>query len=538
MSRRLLSLVALVGCLGAAGSGLGHSAAGWTLNVRYTTDVESLDPAFAFTFGSQGLLWLTCETLTRYPDANGPAGVQPVPGAAGPPTVSADGRTYTFTVRRGLRFDDGSPLTAANFAAAVNRVLDPQMGSDFAGLYLSDVVGAQAVMDGKAHVAKGVTARGQVLTIRLTQPAPDLLTRLALPPFCPIPVNLPHDPAGVDYAPSTGPYRIASRVVDQRIVLVRNPYYHGPRPRGPARIVVTIGGTDDSDVAAVEQGTADFATEVGGLGGPVLDTPTLQRLVAKYGVNRGRFFFEPTLGVDMFALNTAHGIFARNPDLRRAVNFAVDRHALAATFGYLGVKRAFQMLPPGVPGHVDSRLYPVRGPDFARARALAKGHLAGGRAVMYASDTPAYHQRAEILAYDLGQIGIHLDVKYIPRGLYYREVGDNPNGWDISTFGWDANYDDPDFFLPFFLGSDNIGGSNQSLLRDPALDRVMAADARLPAPARYTAFGKLDIAVMRDLAPVVPYANPAAYFLVAKRIGCVTYDPIFVLDYAALCLRS
>jgi hypothetical protein len=66
----------------------------------------------------------------------------------------------------------------------------------------------------------------------------------------------------------------------------------------------------------------------------------------------------------------------------------------------------------------------------------------------------------------------------------------------------------------------------------------MAAAARLPAPERYTAFGKLDIAVMRDLAPIVPYANPAAYFLVSKRIGCVTYSPIFVLDYATLCLRK
>lgn len=538
MARRLLSLVALGACLCTVGAGLGHSAPGWTLNIRYTTDVESLDPAFAFSGGAQSLLWLTCETLTRYPDAAGSLAAQPVPGAAGAPQISADGRTYTFTIRRGLRFDDGSPLTAANFAAAINRVLDPQMGSDFAGLYLSDVVGAQAVMDGKATAAKGIAAHGQVLTIRLTQPAPDLLTRIALPPFCPVPVNLAHDPAGVDFVPSTGPYRIASRVVDQRIVLVRNPYYHGSRPRTPARIVVTIGGTDDSDVAAVEQGTADFATEVGGLGGPVLDTPTLQRLVSRYGVNRGRFFFEPTLGVNMFVLNTAHGIFARNPSLRRAVNFAVDRHALAATFGYLGVKRAFQMLPPGVPGHVDSHLYPVRGPDFARARALAKGHLAGGKAVMYAPDSPAYHQRGEILAYDLGQIGIRVQIKYIPRGLYYGEVGDNPKGYDIAVFGWSANYDDPDFFLPFFLGSNQIGNTNLSLFHDPTLDREMTAAARLPAPERYTAFGKLDIAVMRDLAPIVPYANPAAYFLVSKRIGCVTYSPIFVLDYATLCLRK
>ncbi|HXY17036.1 MAG TPA: hypothetical protein VEH79_02565 [Gaiellaceae bacterium] len=103
--------------------------------------------------------------------------------------------------------------------------------------------------------------------------------------------------------------------------------------------------------------------------------------------------------------------------------------------------------------------------------------------------------------------------------------------------GWTGNYDDPDFYLPWFLGSDHRGDTNLSWLHDPAVDEELAAPSALPAPARYAAFGRLDVEVMRDLAPAVPFANPAAYFLVSKRIGCVTYNPVPYLDYAALCLR-
>ena len=139
---------------------------------------------------------------------------------------------------------------------------------------------------------------------------------------------------------------------------------------------------------------------------------------------------------------------------------------------------------------------------------------------------------------DLAKIGIHLDVRYIPPGLYYTTVEQSPDGYDIATVGWAANYDDPDFFLVPLLGSAGVGNNNYSRLHDPALDRQLAAASELQAPARFAAFGKLDVEIMRDLAPIVPYANQAAYFLVSKRIGCVTYNPVYYLDYAALCLQN
>jgi len=76
----------------------------------------------------------------------------------------------------------------------------------------------------------------------------------------------------------------------------------------------------------------------------------------------------------------------------------------------------------------DAHLYPLRGPDLARARALARGHLRTGRAVMYASDTPRWHLIAEILSFDLEQIGIHLDVRYFAGPLVYQKAKESDTG--------------------------------------------------------------------------------------------------------------
>ncbi len=126
-------------------------------------------------------------------------------------------------------------------------------------------------------------------------------------------------------------------------------------------------------------------------------------------------------------------------------------------------------------------------------------------------------------------------MRYIPSGIYYSTVRQSPDGYDIAPAGWAANYDDPGFFLGPLLGG--AGSSNLSRLDDPGLDKRLTAASELPAPARFSSYGKLDVEVMRDLAPVVPYANQAAYFLVSNRIGCVIYNPVYYLDYAALCLR-
>ena len=192
-----------------------------------------MDPALAYDRRAQ-LLYATCAKLLNYPDRPGPAGSQLVPEVAQSlPTRSADGKTYTFTIRPGFRFSPPSsvPVTAQTFKYTIERTLDPRMKSPLASEF-ADIVGASAYMAGKTTHIAGVWHT--VTTIRLTVPAPNLLARIAVPVFCAVPSTPPTPrPAKI---PSAGPYRIADYTPDQGVVLTRNPNYHGSRPHRLARI--------------------------------------------------------------------------------------------------------------------------------------------------------------------------------------------------------------------------------------------------------------------------------------------------------------
>ncbi len=143
--RVVLSLAALAA--GVVLIAVAHSATNsgdWTFRVAVSFAATPVDPALS---GDPGppVFSAICANLYRYAEASGTRGGRLVPEiAAGPPRISRDARTYTFSVRRGFRFNDGVRVSAANFAAAINRALDPAMASGGAAL-LADVVGADEV---------------------------------------------------------------------------------------------------------------------------------------------------------------------------------------------------------------------------------------------------------------------------------------------------------------------------------------------------------------------------------------------------------
>ncbi len=256
---------------------------GETLRVVSSTDADSVDPALAFT--SDQLLYATCAQLLNYPDKPGPAGSQLTPEVAQSlPARSPDGRTYTFKIRPGFRFSPPSnqPVTAQTFKDSIERTLNPGMHSPLAH-FLADVVGARAYMAGKASHIAGVVANGDTLTIRLLAPAPDFLSRLALPAFCAVPSNTPINRNGVRVIPSAGPYYVTSYTPGQGVVLMRNPNYHGSRPHHFARIELAVGISTQRAVAEIEAGTADYTAI--GLEAPASTTITAlaSRLAARYG---------------------------------------------------------------------------------------------------------------------------------------------------------------------------------------------------------------------------------------------------------------
>ena len=182
------------------------------------TDVDFTDPSLAYGTISWQIEYATALKLVNYPDKAPPAGGRLQPEAAvGMPIVSNNGKTYTFKIKNGLKLSNGETITAKNFQKAIFRALTKSMQSP-AVPFIGDIVGAQAMIDGKANSASGVIASGNKLTIKLTKPDGGLLSKLGMPFFQAISLRMANDPKGVDSYPSGGPYTISSRIPNRRIV--------------------------------------------------------------------------------------------------------------------------------------------------------------------------------------------------------------------------------------------------------------------------------------------------------------------------------
>ena len=166
--------------------------------------IPSIDPAVGAPYV---ITRPTCAALMTFPAKPLPEGFRLVPEiAADYPKVTNGGRTYTFTIQKGVRFSTGSRVTARSFVHTINRLLHPQLES-FVATKLTDIVGAQKVIDGKTETASGVFSRGDSLVIRLKKPVGDFAMRLAS--VCVVPEATPIDPEGVK-APAPAPARTTS----------------------------------------------------------------------------------------------------------------------------------------------------------------------------------------------------------------------------------------------------------------------------------------------------------------------------------------
>ena len=542
MSRKLwLSTVAVSIALfavfaGTATAKSSHSGAvgatGGTMNVDFFTDVDYTDPALDYLSTGWEIEYATCLKLLNYPDANGPKGGQLTPeAAAGFPKVSNSGKTYDFTVNASFtKFSNGQPVTAANFKAAFDRDADPKMQSP-ALPFFSDVVGSD-----KSPVS-GVQVRGSHLVVHLTKAAPDFLARVAMPFFCAIPTNLPHDPNGVLAPPSAGPYYIASRVPNKSIVIKRNPNYKGKRPHNVNEINYIVGNSQAATYLRTQQGATDYAA--GGI-----PSASYAEAAQKYGVNKGQFWVKPQLGISYLAFNHDRPLFkgTKGADLAKSINYAIDRKALLAQGGYLAGKRADQILPPGIAGFRDANLYPLKGPDVTTAKKwAAKAGVKDGQTIeYYTSNTGAAQLAAQIVQFNLKQIGLNVNTHLFARAVQINKEGTRGEPFDITSEGWIADYADPYDFINVLLSGDSLHASNNNNVayyNDPTFNKQMIDASNLSGAPRYKAYGNLDVNMMLKNPPWAPRNNFNDRILVSSKIGCFTFNSTYSLDYAALCSK-
>ena len=489
------------------------------------------DPASPYTALDRALRYATCANLMIYPDEGGAAGSELRPEvAAGLPSVSADGRTYTFRIRPGFRFSPPSnqEVTAATFKYTLHRAFAPTYSG-----WNSDVA---------ANVSR-ISARGDTLSITLKHADGAFLTQLSQPQFCPVPIGTPvyHDspngPTVVRPIPSDGPYYVATNSSD-RTVLLRNPKYGGRRQRQAQRIVFTYNRPTEESVALANQGKIDYLPSGFGASNLVDLHGPLDR---KYGpgsaaarAGDARFIHSPSPGADELILNAARPLF-RSERLRQAAAYALDRSALALAFNDVP---ADGIVPPAVPGFGTQHRYPLDKPDLATARRLA----GPGRhhAVLYFCTNGVFggtNQRgvAVLIRQQLARIGIAVSVTSPPCGpeQQYDAAAKRSDLIMVSTFN---PLLDPEQFIDQTVRFGQNGSAlGRGTWTSPAFLARVAHARVLRGRARTKAYMAIENDLLRA-APIVPYGTfyNGDYF--AKQIGCKVIPPgVGVIDLSTLC---
>jgi ABC-type transport system substrate-binding protein len=390
-----------------------------------------------------------------------------------------DGRRWRFTLRRGGRFHDGSPVTARDFVAAWTATVDQGR----TGGHLQDVVGYDAVRQGRADTLAGVRAiDATTLEVRLRRPAMDLPAVVAHPSLGPVPAGArPSRPRFAAQPVGNGPYRMPERRGPDFIRVERfDRWRNGGRDRSAQRVREILFRALDPDAAyvAFQQGRIDVAGVPAG---------ALQQALRTYGPADGPGGAGVVDGPtpDLYFL----GVRVDRPpfdavEVRRALSRAIDRQALADAQGDLALDPARRIVPAAVPdrGRVpcDSCLHL---PSLARA---AFGE-AGVTELTLTIDAGGGHDRvARAIQADLAAVGVDLTIEELPFEEYLARLASGDVG--LYRFGWQTQYPTPGAALEPVVGSgapaEAGDGANYGGYASPVVDELLAAAERTADPTR------------------------------------------------------
>jgi ABC-type transport system substrate-binding protein len=532
--------LAAMSCSGSERDASANGMRGGTLRVltdepEVTLDTAAYpDPAIAYTYA---------RTLYSY-NLSGPEEqkIVPVPDIAdGPAQLSADGRSYTFRLRAGVRFAPpvNREVTAADFITAIQRLYDKRTPSP--GQVFSDLIaGASRFGAGKARRISGLAAPDpRTLTITLDQPAGDFLSILTLPFFAPVPGQYAASyTVGDNYAGhvvGTGPYSLTTYDPGRLVVLDRNPNWDPAtdplRKAWVDRIRVKLGISIRSIQQQIEREEADLS----------LDSHVPQARIDELRADperSRRLSVNPSGSTLHLVLGTHRGAGAiADVRVRQAVNYAVDkvayRDAIAQRFAATG-ELASTILAPGSLGYRPYDLYPTPGgrgdPVKARALLAEAGYPKGltlGFATFGSGRLAAGRKPIEE---SLARAGIRLKVTvYQPVEPHFEALRNPAKRLEhqLAQSGWTLDYlgDNARQSIPLQYDSRLPPDNNFSEYHNPAVNRLI--DRALAEPdqvRRASLWGEIDQQIMRD-APLVPLVWEAYSFQWASRVHGWVYDP-------------
>lgn len=528
------------------------TATGGTLRLVRTDDFDSLDPGNTYYAYTWNFLRLIGRTLVTFDTAPGKAGQRLVPDLAESLGESSDGgRTWTYRLRAGLKYEDGSPVTSGDVKYAIAR---SNYGTDVLGVgptYFRQLLGTEyggpwrePDVDGPVTLE---TPDDRTLIFRLREPFAGMDLLATMPSTTPVPRHLD---TGAGYATgpvATGPYRVASYTRGKLAVLEPNPHWDRStdpvRHQRAGRIEVHLGVEPHEVDRMLISGEAHI--DLAGFGVQPL---AQERILADPELRANAD--NPLTGFTWIYCLSSNIAPFDNVHCRRAVQFATDKLAMQEAYGgSVGGDIATTILPPTIDGYEPFDRYPVGDEgtgDLEAARAeLALAGMPNGFKTKIAArkDRLKEYRAAEALSAGLARVGIEAEVLDFPSGDYFEVYGGSPSylaehGIGIIMFGWGADFPDGYGFLQQIVDGRAIkerGNQNMGELDDPEINELLDRGATCADPAeRAEIWQRIDRLTMEH-AVIVPYLYPRSLLYRHPHAKNVFVTGSFgMYDYAAL----
>ncbi len=506
--------------------------------------IENIDPQRSYYVPEWQYEWVTARPLLNFAHATGQRGYRLLNDGAQSYTVSRDGKTYTFHIRRGMKFSNGSKLNSNNYKHALLRVLHENVGSPLAS-FLTDpvsvnIVGAIDYNSGKTSTVPGIQTKGpNTLVIKLVAGNPLLPTLLALPPTGAEPTNLPFSPISsvpcCNNLPSGGRYFVQEYVPDRSIKIRKNKFYKAlgaqPTPGVVDGFDYEIGVQQDQALLLIKNGQSDWAADG-------LPATAWGPIFAQYGT-KGRARVFNTSVVDYVTMNNTKGPFA-NANVRKAVAHGINRKSLVDVRGPRAGYPQCSLLTPAIPGYKKCKAYPNTA-NVTKAKSLAAGHTNDHINYWYTSSTLGT-QIQQLATSQLRAIGFNnIDHRAFTSGLF-SALGRKGNDYDFALVGWSADFPDPYDYINKLLSGQTIQdvqNNNTAYFNNPTANKLMNAAAKLKGQKRNTTYGNLDNTIQTRWAPIasIDNRNDRNFFSARIDTKSIVISPIYEIDLGKIGLK-
>ncbi len=490
---------------------------GGDLIIAYQSDPDTFDPQVCYDATCWDNMQMLFDRLYDYKTNT----TDLVPEAAvAMPKISDGGRVYTIDIRPGMTFDNGQPVTAADFAYTFSRICNPATKSPVVGFW-TVVVGCTAYAKHPVGYMSGLKAVSKyVLQVTLSAPDAAFAYVMAMPHASVIPVG--SGPQQAQHPLGSGPFEFVKYVPGQEIVLKANPHYWNKSLPYVSGVTERLGITPEVQLLELEKNEIDL------MGDPLPNSDYLtvinDKSLASQIVHRlslSTYFL--TMNVHMKPFN--------NPLVREAVSYAFDRQFLLRTVNGQG-SVATGFIPPGVLGYTKQNL--VHGEDLAKAKALLKqaGYPHGFTTTLYSWNTQPWINLDPVLQQQLAAIGIKANVDPLQESTFF-EVAGTPNKAPMTITFWIADYPDgSDFFQALLSCAAAIpGGQNYPFYCNPAVDAEVSKGLADPAMAAqdYVSAARTMLADN----PIVPLYFGTSTEVIGSQVGGYFANPIwdFETDY-------